>query len=297
MRIKKFRSLIEAVLSASGFLAISGYRSKHVSPDNAEREVNRVGGVVKSCFPMIGVNESFDGVYLRFPFDGGTYDVAKDRNHHTTCDVASVLTGQLHNGLGLVMVTRNEKGQFEKFGIEVDTLCPQLPEEFLPNYLHDRGAFELASDELGKAVKQAKDRGLIATRAQGTPSGKVFYRVEETRKTWDLAGLPSNGRFAWKSMDNESLLSRISVLETQTKNLADGWRAVASLQGIKEDSQVFRILDAGLVEKGKYPAIKGEKIDASYIEAEQFAEMVTNGEIEITTKGEKVSGRKVVATT
>lgn len=293
MNVKRFKSLVEAVLSAVGFMAIEGYAKRHISPENAEREVNRKNGNAKSCFPSVGVNESFDGIYLRFPFDSSTWNVSSDHRHHTTCDVGSILKGCLHKGYSLVMVGRNDKGQFEKVGIEFDTLCPQIPENFLPTYMEDRHQFELANDELDKAIKQAKSMGLIEKR-DWSPSGEIKYKISHIRPAWNLAGLPSNGRFVWKSLTDEALLSRISVLEAMTSNLAEGWRSTMGLKGIK-DSQVFRILDAGLVETGKAGAVVSEKDDASYVTPEQFEEMLKAGKIEVTSVLDKPVGKMVTA--
>jgi len=296
MTIKRFSSLVQAVLNAVGFMAIEGYASRHVSPDDAERVVKsgKEGErKVSSCFPTVGVNSDYDGIYLRFPFDGATYDVANDRNHHTTCDVGSILKGVLHAGYSLIMVGRNAAGQFEKVAVEFDTLCPQLPEAMVPSYIEERGIFELRADELDKATKVAKDRGLIAKRAY-TPSGDVFYRVEESRRTWKLTNLPKNGKFTWKGMANETLMARIAELTTLCKGLADSWRSVAGLGKIEKDSQVFRILDGGLVETGKVQAVVGMKVSASYVTPDQFDRMLARGEIELVSKGETKTGRKLV---
>ena len=285
---KRFRSLVEAVSSAVGFMSIEGYEARHVTPDNAEREVRGSKEQlrkVSSCRPTVGVNSVFDGLFMRFPFDSGTYDVSKDWNHHTTCDIGSILDGTLRKGYSLVMVGRNEKGQFERQDIEFDFLCPQLPEGMVKNYLAERHTFELANDEQTKAIKQAKDRGLMEKRPYIPSDGSVKYRVDNIRQTWTLAELPKNKRFAWAKdypkteEGNKKLMNRIADLEVLCVWLAKSWRIVCGLEKIKGVAEVFRIIDAGLVESGRVAANIGEKNDPKYVTPEQYQRMLEKGEI------------------
>lgn len=303
MNTKRFNSLFDALKNA--VCLIVHYVPRHVGEATEGRErketsvIDEKTGMVRVCtqFPTFGVNKEFDSAYIRCPFDSGTEDTDKDRYHHTTVDVGSIVSSTVHKGVEIFLSVRDDKGRFQPTAkVEFDTLCPVLPDVSVEAYRSDRENFGLLSDELYKATSQAKKRGLIAKEGRGGSSGRVTYRIDENRKTWTLAGLPSNPRFAWAKMypqteeGNATLLDRISFLETTCNDLADKWRVFVLPD--TDNAQVFRILDAGLVEAGKATYEGSRKNDPSYVSPDRFHALVKAGKVEIeSATSEKVVGK------
>lgn len=281
--MKVFNSMVEAVISALGMVVINGYQKRHVNPETIERKVKESsltqdGRKATSCFAKPGVNLETDTVYIRFPFDSQTLDNAKDSWHHTTCDVGSVLTGKLHKDYTLSMVSRNEKGQFENVPVSFQYLCPQVPDSMVEEYVKDRGEYELLSDELDKVRKQMKDRGLIPKGSYSPPDPAKTCRVVEVRKVWNLANLPKNPRFSWKEKTDNYLSQRMAEINSRIGEITFQWQSLTGLQEL-EEKQLFRALDAGLVESGRLPADVREKNFSTKHTPEEFATLVATGKV------------------
>ena len=305
MTFRKFQSLYHAVLDA--VILIVEYIPRHVGEVTEGRErketsiIDKASGKVRIVThnPSLGVHADFDSAHIKCPFDAGTKDAEKDRYHHTTVDCGSITASRLHDGVEIFAVTRGGNGKFQPAEkLEFDTLCPTVPDVMVEEYLKDRHDFELADDELNKATKQAKERGLIEKGSRREASGETRYRIDNMRKTFNLAGLPKNERFAWAKdypkddIGNALLLARIAELHEYSNGLVGWWTTTMNL-GKVSNVQAFRILDAGLVEAGLATCEVGEKNDPAYVSPERYAVLEAAGKVETTVdvEGEKKVGR------
>lgn len=282
MKTKRFESLIGAVSACVGFVVIVGYRALRVNADDQNRQVKSFyedgSRKMTSMFATPGVTSEFDGVYIRFPYDSQTGDVEKDRYHHTTCTVGSIISGGLTGDYEITGVFKNEDGKFENYLLAWDWLCPQVPENLIPEYQADRTDFHLKSVQLDRAVKKAKSLGLIEVAHREPPKGDKD-KIINPRRNWKLSTLPEVGRMSWASMSNEQLMELIARLGLEIECLATKWAAVMNLAWVEKPEQLFRIIDGGMVESGRFEVIIETRDDPEYVTREEFDRKIAAGQV------------------
>lgn len=290
-------SLFEIIVRAV-WLRIEGYFAHHVGQVTEGRQVVSYSDdgkrtKITSAYSNPGVNMEYDGFYVKMPFDSGTKDTDKDRRHHTTPDIGSVLSGKLYDGVQIFHVVRNEKGQFEDAGeiLEWNSLCPQVPDSMVSEYLADRIKFHTLSKEFDSVKAAMKKRGLLPTVSRGpyVPDMSKTHKVFEIRTAWELSGLPKTG-FKWAELSDEVLSGRYESIPGEIAPLAEFWNKSLGLD--LDPKQLFRALDAGLVESGRATATTTEKKITTGKTAKEFAAMVAAGKVivgTVETEGQLVS--------
>lgn len=291
--MKHFVSLIEAIVACFS-VSIKGYTNAHVGPETEgrSRKEGKAGEVASTVKVTPGVNSKFENVYLRFAFDSKTHDSEKDRYHHTTVDMGGIFSGPRKMEISGTM--QGDDGKFVSGPLSFDYLCPQVSDIELPSYLKDRKFYGTLAKELKSATDFAKKQGWIAKRPYTPPSGNPTVKVVESRTAWNLTGVDEGGPFKWAGKwDKVDLLNHIQDLEVSISLLALKWSEGTGLmtpKGIQvcKDSQVFRILDAGLVETGRVPVehavASWDEPDPSYLPMDEFQALLLQGKVQVITE-------------
>lgn len=300
------KNLFIQLLECCGVIKLIGYKRMSLNDPKPERLVREKGvcGEHNSFFVRPFASSEKPDLCLMFALDASTQDTEEDRYHHTCLNIGSATYG-LRKGIELHGSKRNaETGKFQPLAkIEFDSIFPQLPAEWVDEYLGDRMVHGKLLDEFKKYEAKLKDLGIIKkqpyTHSENT---EETCRVDSFHEIVSIR-VPKSDRMNWKNQSNYTIIRRYLTLKKQISKIVFKWKALSGLGefNIKE-GQVIRLLDLGLYEVGRVPnefLEVGTKKFSTYVSPETFNEYIEKGRINPNpiVEGQKVSGQLVARDT